>query len=218
MPEDVRGDRRELRHQADALEVAVLGIGDVLRVRVERRECAHRAEQHPHRVRVVPESLEKLRHVRVHVRVRAHVVLPPVELLGGRQLPLEQEIRRLEEARLLGELLDRVAAVAEDACVAVDVGDRAATRGRIQEGGVEREQAELREIGGTDRAVLDRERVLAAGPVVDDGQRPGRGGRFRYERSHETSINSFGNDVNSSTPWSRTTARSSIRIPPRPSR
>ena len=78
--EDERGDRRELRHQPHALQVAVLGVGDLLRVRVERRERADRAEQHPHRVRVVAEALEELRHVRVHVGVEADVVLPALEL------------------------------------------------------------------------------------------------------------------------------------------
>ena len=94
-------------------------------VRVERRQRAHRAEQHPHRVRVVPEPLEELRHVGVHVGVLADVLFPPPERVGLRQLALQQQVRRLEEAGLLRDLLDRVAAVAQDAGVAVDVGDGA---------------------------------------------------------------------------------------------
>jgi hypothetical protein len=43
----------------------------------------------------------------------------------GRQLALQEQPGDLEEARLLRQLLDRVAAVAQDARVAVDVGDGA---------------------------------------------------------------------------------------------
>ncbi len=38
-----------------------------------------------------------------------------VELLGGGQLAVDQEVGDLEVGGLLGQLLDRVAAVAEDA-------------------------------------------------------------------------------------------------------
>ena len=107
---------------------------------IERRERADRAEQHPHRVRVVAEALEELRHALVDVGVDAHVVLPPASCVRGRQLPLEQQVGDLEEARLLGDLLDRVAAVAEDPRVAVDVGDRAPARGGVQERRIVREQ------------------------------------------------------------------------------
>ena len=47
-----------------------------------------------------------------------------VELRLRRQLAVDQQVRDLEVGRLLGELLDRVAAVLEDALVAVDEGDR----------------------------------------------------------------------------------------------
>ena len=78
---------------------------------------------------------------------------------------------------MLGQLLDRVAAVLQDADVAVDVGDRAAAGGGVDEARVVRRQArlavdgDLLQIGGTDGAVGDRELVLAARPVVADGER-----------------------------------------------
>ena len=49
---------------------------------------------------------------------------PLVELRLRRQLAVDEQVGDLEVGRLLGELLDRVAAVLEDALVAVDVGDR----------------------------------------------------------------------------------------------
>jgi hypothetical protein len=42
---------------------------------------------------------------------------------GVRQLAVEQQVADLDEVALLGELLDRVAAVQQHALVAVDVGD-----------------------------------------------------------------------------------------------
>ena len=146
-------DGGELRDQAHALQAAALLVADLLRVRVEGRERGDGAEQHPHRVRVVAEAVEELRHVRVHVGVEAHLLLPRLELVARRQLALEQEPRRLEEARVLGELLDRVAAVAQDAGVAVDERDPAARRGGVEEGRVVRHQPQLAEVGGADRAV-----------------------------------------------------------------
>src|SRR5205823_4434450 len=62
---DVGGDRRQLRDQPDPLQVAVFGIGDVLRVGIEGRERPDGTEQHSHRVRVVAEALEALRHAAV---------------------------------------------------------------------------------------------------------------------------------------------------------
>src|SRR5262249_30665897 len=127
--------------------------------------------QHPHRVRVVAEAVEELRHVRVHVRVDANLLLPRLELRARRQLALEQEPRRLEEARMLGELLDRVAAVAEDARGAVAIGDAAPGRGRVEEGRVVRHEPELAKVRGADRAVGDRDLDLFSRAVVAHGER-----------------------------------------------
>ena len=128
-------------------------------------------------MRVVAEPLEELVDVRVDVGVDPHVVGPALELSRGRKLALEQQVRGLEEARLLGDLLDRVAAVAEDPLVAVDVRDRAPARCGVQVGGIERHQSrpvgarDLTEVGRPDGAVDDRKRVLGAVAVVDDGER-----------------------------------------------
>jgi hypothetical protein len=52
-----------------------------------------------------------------------HAVIEVGLLRGGRQFPVEQQIASLEEIAVLGNLLDGIAAVQQDAFVAVDIGD-----------------------------------------------------------------------------------------------
>jgi hypothetical protein len=63
--------------------------------------------------------------------------------LARRQLAEEEQIRDLEVVRALGELLDRVAAIFEDALVAVDEGDRAAARRGVHESRVVGDETEV---------------------------------------------------------------------------
>ena len=126
-------------------------------------------------MRVVAESLEELDHLGVHVRVVLDVVLPLGLLLGVRELSLGQQVGHVEEARALGKLLDRIAAIPEDSPVAVDEGDGAAAGGGVHEGRVVGHQPEvfrprldLAQGQGGDGAVGDRDLVRFAGPVVGD--------------------------------------------------
>ncbi len=166
VPVDVGGNGRQLRDQPDPLEVAVLRVVDVLRIGIERRERSHRPQQHPHRVRVVAESLEELRDALVHVGVDPDVLFPSRELRGRWELALEQQVRDLEEPGGPGELLDRIPAIAEDPGVAVDVGDRAPAGRGVQERGIVRDEAA--QIGRSDRPVHDRHRVALSGAVIGD--------------------------------------------------
>ncbi len=65
------------------------------------------------------------------------LVLEPRQLRGRRQLAVDQQVADLGEGGLLGELLDRVAAVAQDALLAVDEGDRARAGAGVAVAGVE---------------------------------------------------------------------------------
>jgi hypothetical protein len=57
------------------------------------------------------------------------------KLLGRRQLAVEQQVGNLDEARPLGQLLDRIAAVLKNALFAVYISDRAlAARGGGESG------------------------------------------------------------------------------------
>jgi hypothetical protein len=136
-----RDDGGHLRDQPEGADRAVLGIVDVERVVVERRQRADHADHHGHRVRVAPEPLVEARQLLVHhgvVRHRAHEfgLLP-----GVRQLAVQQQVAGLEEVAVLRELLDRVAAVQQHAGVAVDVGDRRVAARRRQEARVVGEHA-----------------------------------------------------------------------------
>ena len=172
-----RRQRRHLGQQPDHLDVPDVVVVDLARLGIERRQRADRRQQHPHRVRVVPEALHELLDVLVHERVDRDVVDPLVELQLGRKLSVNQQVRDLEVARLLGELLDRVATVLEDPLLPVDVRNRGATRGGRHERRVVGQQAEVilvdldvAKLRGADRPVFDRNLVLLAGSVVGDRQ------------------------------------------------
>ena len=175
------GGRRQGRHlgdQADDLLVAGFGVEDVLGVEVEGGQGGDRRYQHPHGVGVVVEALEEpLSDVLVDEGVVGDLVAPLVELGLGGQLAVEQEIGNLEVGRLLGQLLDGVAAVAKDAQVAVEVGDRAlAGGGRDEAGIVEPDpREELRPLGGRDTAVVDRDLEGLTAAVVGDRDALGHG-------------------------------------------
>ena len=86
---------------------------------------------------VARKSVEEPFQVLMQQRVALDLVGELVQLFRGRQFPEYQQIADFDEVRLLGELLDRVAAIAQDARVAVDVGDGALGRGGVDEALVE---------------------------------------------------------------------------------
>jgi len=65
--------------------------------------------------------------------VRQDLVLEHPQLLRGGQRAVDEQVGRLEVGRVLRELLDRVAAVAQDAAFAIDVRDLALDDGRVEE-------------------------------------------------------------------------------------
>ena len=152
-----RGDRRHLGEQADRGEATLLGIVDVEGVVVERRQRGDRGGQDGHRVGVVVEAAEEVLLRLVHHRVMRDLVLEIRELRLVGQLAVDQQVGHLEEARLLGQLLDRVAAVEQDALVAVDEGDGAArARGRDEAGVVGEVAGVLVEPGDVDGGIAER--------------------------------------------------------------
>src|SRR5665648_121173 len=95
----------------------------------------------------------------------------PIEQLAVLgELTVDEQVCDLKEGRVLGQLLDRVAAVEQDALVAVDVGDvRGAWRG-VHEAGVDRDKAGLLEQGGDHDAVVagrGRQAGQVQGQVID---------------------------------------------------
>ena len=138
---------------------------------IECRQRADAARHHRHRMRVAPKALIETAHLLVHHRVEGDTIVEVGLLRGGRKFAVEQEIAGLQEIAVLGQLLDRIAAIKQDALVAVDIGDlRLAAAGRGVAGivgehpGLGVELADIDD-GGTDRSLVDRERVLL---VADD--------------------------------------------------
>jgi len=80
-----------------------------------------------------PERAEKDLCVRVDKSVRQDLALEHPQLLRGGQRAVDEQVGRLEVGRVPRELLDRVAAVAQDARVAIDVRDLALDDGRVEE-------------------------------------------------------------------------------------
>src|SRR5205814_1086562 len=122
-------------------------------------------------------GVDQLLDVLVQEGVMGDRVHPLAVLVRIGQLAMDQEVGDVEETTALGQLLDRIAAVAEDAVLAVNECDRAPATGGVKERGIVAQQpgtgsirGDLLEIGGGDRAIPDRDLVAAAGPVVGDCQ------------------------------------------------
>jgi hypothetical protein len=139
----IGGERRDLRDEAP-IWMRRLVVTDVLRLRVERREGADGREQDAHRVRVVAEAVDELPHVLVNHGVHRDLVPKPSScLLFGSSPFCSSHTTSRTSSCLLGELLDRVSAVLEDALVAVDERDLRARRRGVLERRVVRHQAEV---------------------------------------------------------------------------
>ena len=157
-----RGERRHLRDHAHRGDHALMRIGDVGRVVIEGRQRADAGHHDRHRMRVAAEALEEPVHLLVHHGVARDAVVEIGLLRRGRQLAVEQQVAGLEEVAVLGELLDRIAAIEQHALVAVDIGDRGLAARRRGEARIVGEHpglgVELRDVDDAraDRAVLHR--------------------------------------------------------------
>ena len=94
-----------------------------VRVVVEGRQRADDAAHDGHRMRIAAETREKARHLLVDHGVARDAVVEIVLLRLRRQFAVEQQIADFQEIAVLGQLVDRIAAVQQDAFVAVDEGD-----------------------------------------------------------------------------------------------
>ena len=171
------GERRHFRDHADRGDHALGRIRDVGGVVVECRQRADTAGHHRHRVRVAPEALEEPHHLLVHHGVARDAVIEIGFLRGRRQLAVQQQVAGLQEIAVLGQLLDRIAAIEQHALVAVDVGDLRLAACRGGKAGVVGEQAALAiELGNVDHRRTDGAGVDREIPVlVADRERAGLG-------------------------------------------
>ena len=132
---------------------------------IERGQRADGRDHDGHRMGVAAEALEEAGHLLVNHGVMDHAVVEIFLLRLGGKFPVQQQIAGLEEVALFGELLDRIAAVFQDAGVAVDIGDlRLAAAGGGEAGVVGEHPGLAVELGDVDdirphRAAQDREIV-----------------------------------------------------------
>ena len=171
--------RRHLGDETDGGHVAVLFLGDVERVVVEGRQCAHAGHQHRHRVRVTTEAAEEADHLLVqHGMVRDDIVEIGL-LLGRGQLALQQQVADIQVVAVLGQILDGIAAIQQLTLVAVNEGDGGFAGPGGHEAGVEGELAgvgvQLADVNDIrpHGSLVDRE--LSAGGTIRERQRCGVG-------------------------------------------
>ena len=120
-------------------------------------------------MRVAAEAGEEPRHLLVHHGVARDGVAEVLEPALGRQLAVEQQVADLDEVGILGQLLDRIAAIEQHALVAVDVGDlRGAVGGRGEPrvvgeaSGVAVETADVDDVGSDGARSHRQMRLLVA--------------------------------------------------------
>jgi hypothetical protein len=104
---------------------ALPGIIDIEVVVVEGGQGANHAAQDGHRMGIATEAVEEPPDLLVQHGVAGDVLAEGRQLLRVGQFAFQQQIRHLDEIRMFGELLDRVAPVQQDAGIAIDVGDLA---------------------------------------------------------------------------------------------
>ena len=149
--------RRHLGDQAVAGDLALARIVDVGGVVIEGRQRADHAAHDRHRMRVAPEAAEEAGQLLVHHRVMGDGVAEILHLRLGRQFAVQQQIADLQKVGMFGQLVDRIAAIQQDALVAVDEGDVAFAAGGRGEAGIVGEDVRL----AVELADVDNVRALA---------------------------------------------------------
>ncbi len=140
---------------------------------IEGRERADHAHHDRHRMRVAAEAGVEPRHLLMHHRVPDDARVERVVLAAGRELAVEQQVAGLDEAAELCELVDRIAAIEQDAVVAIDEGDlrlaacrRSEARVVGEAAGILIERVDVDHVG-PERPLTDRK--LVTGAVDQDG-------------------------------------------------
>src|SRR5712691_8421307 len=142
------------------------------------------------------EAVQELLDALVDEGVMGDVVGPLLQLPSGGQLAAQDQVGSLQIIALLGQLLDWIAAVAQDAGVAINESDAALAQRRIVERRVVTHQAEIAPVGldlaqvqSADGAIFDGEFVLLTRAVVGDAERlPARRRRPMALASQDSSL------------------------------
>ena len=149
-------DRRQLGDDAMREDFAVARIVDVGGVVIEGRHRGDHRRDHGHGVRIVVKAQEKAQQLLVDHGVAHDRILKRFELRFGGQISVDQQIRDLQEARLLRQLFDRIPSIQQHACVAVDIRDLALGAGGGHEARIVGKDPEiLRQIRNIDHVRAD---------------------------------------------------------------
>src|SRR5579863_8779345 len=129
-------------------------------------------------MRVATEAVVERAKLLMQHGVAHHTELEFGALLLVRQLAVQEQVADLEEVRLLGQLLDRITTIQQDAFIAVDVGDLAVARSGGSVAGIVSEDAKIRvqfadvEHRWSDGAVDHRQAARLVGSFKGDGDGP----------------------------------------------
>ena len=184
VPIGERGNRRNFSDQTIGLLLARLDAEDVFRVVIKSGKRGDRRNHHAHGMGVVVKAVEKFLDAFVNESVVRNVVGPIIQLRRSRQFAMQEQIRGFQIGAFFRQVFDGIAAITEDASVAIDVRNPADARSGVVERRVVAHQAKifwihfyLAEVGGADGVVRDGDFVGLAGAIVDDGE--GLAGRSR---------------------------------------
>ena len=140
-PGDIADHRGQLGQQQHRGELALVGVVRIEGVLVIGGQARDPGLEDRHRVPRGGEGGEEAAEVLVQEAVARDAPLHALEGLTVGQLAVDEEVGDLQEGRGLGQLLDRVAAVAQDPGRAVDIGDLRGARRRVGEARVQRHHA-----------------------------------------------------------------------------
>ncbi len=150
------GDGRQLRDDPMREDLPVPRVVDVGGVVIERGHRSDHGGHHGHGVRIVMETLEETQQLLVDHGVPQDRFLERIELRLTGQRAVDQKIGHLEKARLLGELLHRIAAIQQHPLLTVDERNLAFGARRGHEAGIEREDPLLLDqVGNVERLGTD---------------------------------------------------------------
>ncbi len=119
------GDRRHLGHEPDRGIEALFGIPDIHIVVIKSRQRADHAYHDCHRVGIAAKAAIETDHLLMQQIMLAHGLAERGLLDGRRQLPEHEQIGHLKKVALLGQLLDGITAIRQDARIPIHEGDSA---------------------------------------------------------------------------------------------
>jgi len=125
---------------------------------------------------IVMKAIYVLFYILVNDGMNGYVFGPFRELGFAGQFTIKNQISSFQVSALFRQLFDRIAPIAQNTLVAIDIGDFAVARRGVHKTRIVADQAlifrnfYLKQIGGLDRAILNRDIVFLAGSIIDDRQ------------------------------------------------